>query len=56
MSAGRLIGIARRLRRRVPMEEAGLGIISVEAGLAGDFLRARSPFWRLCSSFKHLAV
>jgi MOSC domain-containing protein YiiM len=43
MSAGRLIGIARRLRRRVPMEEAGLGIISVEAGLAGDYKGAKFP-------------
>ncbi len=43
MSAGRLVGIARRRQRRVPMDEIALGLISVESGLAGDYKGAKFP-------------
>ncbi len=43
MSAGRLVGIARRRQRRVPMDEIALGLISVEGGLAGDYKGAKFP-------------
>jgi MOSC domain-containing protein YiiM len=43
MTAGRLIGIARRGQRRGPMEETGSGLISVGAGLAGDYKGAKYP-------------
>ena len=33
---GTLIGIARRAGRRAPMEELSSGLITIEAGLAGD--------------------
>lgn len=36
MSAGRLIAIARRPARRAQMQEIAEGVVSVEAGLAGD--------------------
>jgi MOSC domain-containing protein YiiM len=42
-SAGRLIGIARRAMRRAPMEEIAEGMVSVEAGLEGDFKGAKYP-------------
>jgi MOSC domain-containing protein YiiM len=38
---GRLIGIARRSGRRAPMEELRDGLITVEAGLEGDFRGAK---------------
>jgi MOSC domain-containing protein YiiM len=40
---GRLIGIARRARRREPMEETAWGAISLAAGLDGDFKGAKYP-------------
>jgi MOSC domain-containing protein YiiM len=43
VSAGRLVGIARRARRLAPMQETGEGVISVAAGLAGDSKGARFP-------------
>lgn len=43
MSAGRLVGIARRGQRRTPMQEIAEGLISVEAGLAGDSKGVRFP-------------
>ena len=36
MSAGHLVGIAYRERRRAPMQEAAGGLITAEAGLDGD--------------------
>jgi MOSC domain-containing protein YiiM len=44
MSEGRLIGIARRDRRRAPMQEVACGVLSTEAGLLGDFKGAKYPF------------
>jgi MOSC domain-containing protein YiiM len=41
MSAGRLVGIARREMRRAPMQQIAQGLVSVEAGLAGDSKGAR---------------
>jgi MOSC domain-containing protein YiiM len=38
---GRLIGIARRDRRRAPMQETDEGLITSAAGLAGDFKGAK---------------
>ncbi|MFM1814108.1 MAG: hypothetical protein RLZ98_803 [Pseudomonadota bacterium] len=38
---GRLIGIARRARRRAPMEEIAEGRVTLEAGLEGDHKGAR---------------
>ena len=43
MSAGRLIGIARRGVRRAPMQEIGEARISLEAGLEGDCKGAKYP-------------
>jgi MOSC domain-containing protein YiiM len=43
MSSGRLVGIALRAHRRAPMQEIAEGLISVEAGLAGDSKGARFP-------------
>jgi MOSC domain-containing protein YiiM len=43
MSVGRLVGIARRGQRRAPMQEIAEGLVSVEAGLAGDFKGAKHP-------------
>lgn len=43
MTVGRLIGIARRDARRAPMQEIAGGLISVDAGLEGDFKGARYP-------------
>ena len=43
MSVGRLVGIARREQRRAPMQEIAEGVISVEAGLAGDSKGAKFP-------------
>jgi MOSC domain-containing protein YiiM len=43
VSAGQLIAIARRHQRRTPMQEVAEGLISVEAGLAGDFKGAKFP-------------
>jgi MOSC domain-containing protein YiiM len=43
MSAGRLVGIARRRQRREPMDEIALGLISVEGGLTGDYKGAKFP-------------
>ena len=42
-SAGRLMGLARRAMRRAPMEEIAEGMISVAAGLEGDFKGAKHP-------------
>jgi MOSC domain-containing protein YiiM len=42
-TAGRLIGIARRLVRRAPMEEIAEATVSVTAGLEGDFKGAKHP-------------
>jgi MOSC domain-containing protein YiiM len=43
MMRGRLIGIARRPRRLVPMQEVAEGRITVEAGLDGDFKGGKYP-------------
>jgi MOSC domain-containing protein YiiM len=43
MTMGQLIGIARRHARRAPMQEIGAGLITREAGLAGDFKGAKYP-------------
>ncbi len=43
MSAGRVIGLARRAVRRAPMEELAAGDITAAAGLAGDFKGAKHP-------------
>jgi MOSC domain-containing protein YiiM len=43
MSVGRLVGIARRGQRRAPMQEVAQGLISLKAGLAGDFKGAKFP-------------
>lgn len=43
MTAGRLIGIARRGRRLAPMQEVGSAAISCAAGLEGDFKGAKYP-------------
>jgi MOSC domain-containing protein YiiM len=43
MTAGRLVGIARRPMRRARMEEIAEGAVSVEAGLEGDFKGAKYP-------------
>jgi MOSC domain-containing protein YiiM len=43
LTVGCLIGIARRAMRRAPMEEIAEGMVSVEAGLEGDFKGAKHP-------------
>ena len=43
MSAGRLVGIARRGERRAPMQEVAEGSISLAAGLAGDCKGGKFP-------------
>jgi MOSC domain-containing protein YiiM len=43
MSVERLVGIAQRRQRRAPMQEIAEGLISVEAGLAGDCKGAKFP-------------
>jgi len=43
VSPGRLVAIARRQQRRAPMQEIAEGLVSVEAGLAGDCKGARFP-------------
>jgi MOSC domain-containing protein YiiM len=43
MSIGRLVGIARRGRRREPMQEIAEALVSEPAGLAGDFKGAKYP-------------
>ena len=43
MNAGRLIAIALRHQRRAPMQEIAEGLISLEAGLAGDSKGAKFP-------------
>jgi MOSC domain-containing protein YiiM len=43
MTAGRLIGIARRAKTRAPMQEIEQGTISIAAGLEGDFKGAKYP-------------
>jgi MOSC domain-containing protein YiiM len=40
---GRLIGIARRDARRAPMQEVDQGLITLAAGLVGDFKGAKYP-------------
>ena len=40
---GRLIGIARRGVRRAPIQEVSEGLVTVEAGLIGDFKGAKYP-------------
>jgi MOSC domain-containing protein YiiM len=40
---GRLIGIARRSRRRAPMQEVEHGLITEQLGLDGDFKGAKYP-------------
>jgi MOSC domain-containing protein YiiM len=40
---GRLIGIARRDKRRAPMQEVGDGFITPAGGLVGDFKGAKYP-------------
>lgn len=42
-AAGRLIGIARRSKRRAPMEDCAGGLIAVAWGLEGDFKGAKYP-------------
>lgn len=42
-TGGRLLSIARRERRRAPMQEIASGRISAEAGLEGDFKGAKYP-------------
>jgi MOSC domain-containing protein YiiM len=44
MNVGRLVGIARRGQRRAPMQEVTQELISLQAGLAGDFKGAKYPF------------
>ena len=44
MSEGQLAGIARRDRRRAPMQEITSARISTEAGLEGDFKGSKYPF------------
>lgn len=43
MSAGRLVGIARREGRRAPLQESAEGLISIQAGLAGDYKGGKFP-------------
>jgi MOSC domain-containing protein YiiM len=43
MEAGRLIGIARRIRPRAPMEELRSATVTVAAGVQGDFRGAVRP-------------
>jgi MOSC domain-containing protein YiiM len=43
VSIGRLVAIARRHQRRMPMQEIAEGFVSVEAGLAGDCKGAKFP-------------
>jgi MOSC domain-containing protein YiiM len=43
MSTGRLLGIAHRRARRIPMQVRGEGAITPQAGLAGDYKGARHP-------------
>ena len=43
MSVGRLVGIARRGERRAPMQEIAEGLVSLEAGLVGDYKVAKFP-------------
>jgi MOSC domain-containing protein YiiM len=43
MTAGRLVGIARRPVRRAPMQEIAEGTVTVKAGLEGDFKGAKYP-------------
>jgi MOSC domain-containing protein YiiM len=38
---GHLIGLARRIKSRAPMEEVSAGLITLEAGLEGDFRGAK---------------
>ena len=40
--SGKLIGIARVVQKRAPMEETQAAVVSVETGIAGD-LRGRRP-------------
>lgn len=44
---GRLIGIARRPARRVPIEEIVCGVIGLETGLEGDHKGAKFPRRRI---------
>jgi MOSC domain-containing protein YiiM len=43
MSAGRLVGIARRGQRRAPMQEIAAALVSELAGIAGDYKGAKFP-------------
>lgn len=43
MATGRLLGIARRARPRAPMEELSCAVVTVAAGVLGDFRGAVRP-------------